>query len=86
SNVLGVFGLSRDTDERQLDSIFGDFGQLEKCIIIHDRQNGRSRGFGFVTFVSDEDAQRAREKLNGARIDGRNVRVDFSVTKRAHTP
>jgi len=49
-------------------------------------QTGRSRGFGFVTFEIVSAAEEARKETNGTEIDGRRVRVDYSVTKRPHTP
>ncbi|KAJ9575753.1 hypothetical protein L9F63_007399 [Diploptera punctata] len=47
---------------------------------------GRSRGFSFVYFESAEDAKVAKEQCTGMEIDGRRIRVDFSITQRAHTP
>jgi RNA recognition motif-containing protein len=41
-----------------------------------DRQTGRSRGFGFVTFADDANADRAREQLDGTQLDGRTIKVD----------
>lgn len=49
-------------------------------------QTGRSRGFAFIYFESMEDAKAAKESCNGIEIDGRRIRVDFSITQRAHTP
>ena len=49
-------------------------------------QTGRSRGFGFVYFDNREDAEEAKERANGMELDGRRIRVDFSITKRPHTP
>jgi RNA recognition motif-containing protein len=49
------------------------FGAVEEAIVIQDRNTGRSRGFGFVTFVDPESAAKV---LNGAphELDGRQVR------------
>jgi RNA recognition motif-containing protein len=44
--------------------------------VITDRETGRSRGFGFVTFEDDQSASRAVEELNGSTLDGRTIRVD----------
>ena len=66
--------------------VFGRYGHIEEVTIVYDRKTGRSRGFGFVTFEDQEDAREARDAVSGMEIDGRAVRVDFSVTKRAHTP
>ena len=61
------------------------YGKVEKCVVVMDRDR-RPRGFAFVTFDSVDSAAEARDKLNGKEIDGREVRVDYSVTKRAHSP
>jgi len=86
SNVLGVFGMSTSTDERTFESFMSKYGELKKAVIVYDQKTGRSRGFGFATYVEKEDAVEAREKINGKTIDGRELRVDFSITKRAHDP
>ena len=51
-----------------------------------DGKTGRSRGFAFIYFESVEDAKVAKEAMSNQKIDGRLVGVDFSITKRAHTP
>lgn len=76
SKKLFVGGLSWGTSEDTLYSSFEQFGQLEEAKIITDRETGRSRGFGFVTFVNDDDAQKAIESMNGAELDGRNLNVN----------
>ncbi|KAI7904726.1 uncharacterized protein BX663DRAFT_431143, partial [Cokeromyces recurvatus] len=86
SNILGVFGLSLRTLERDLEDVFSEFGSIEKVIIVYDHRSRRSRGFGFVYFKDQADATRARDALNGIEIDDRKIRVDYSVTHRPHTP
>merc|ERR1712226_727944 len=88
SNCLGVFGLSLYTTERELEKEFSKFGPLEKVTVVLDGKppTGRSRGFAFIYFESQEDAKAAKEAMSDQEIDGRRVRVDFSITKRAHTP
>jgi len=86
SKVVGVFGLNLDTTDRELRRVFEKYGKLEDAMIINDRKTGMSRGFGFVYFQRPEDAQVAKEETNGLEIDGKKIRVDFSVTKRPHTP
>lgn len=49
-------------------------------------QSGRSRGFCFVYFENYEDAKVAKDQCTGMEIDGRRIRVDYSITQRAHTP
>merc|ERR1719266_2977292 len=86
STCLGVFGLSLYTTEKELEKEFSRFGPLERCTIVLDGKTGRSRGFAFVYFESQEDAKAAKEAMCDQEIDGRRIRVDFSITKRPHTP
>lgn len=86
NECLGVFNLNPDTTDRQVDDLFSRHGRLRDVTLIYDRMNGRSRGFGFVTFERLSDAREARNRCNGVSIDGRTIRVDFSATQRPHTP
>ncbi|GFW76114.1 hypothetical protein TNCV_2057611 [Trichonephila clavipes] len=86
SRCLGVFGLSVYTQERELQEVFGRYGPIEDIQVIYDAQSGRSRGFAFVYFEDTKDAEVAKDRCNDREIDGRKIRVDFSITKRAHTP
>eukprot|EP01132_Coremiostelium_polycephalum_P005309 gene5309-6614_t len=84
--VLGVFGLSPRTDERDLKQEFGRFGRIDHVDLIMDRKTGRSKCFGFVYFENKEDAVKAKEDCQGLEIDGRRIRTDFSATKKPHDP
>ncbi|KDQ08825.1 hypothetical protein BOTBODRAFT_555164 [Botryobasidium botryosum FD-172 SS1] len=86
SNVLGVFGLSIRTQERDLEDEFSRFGRVEKVTIVYDQRSDRSRGFGFIRMATVEDATRCITELNGAELNGRRIRVDYSVTDRPHAP
>merc|ERR1719245_1412400 len=86
NNCLGVFGLSLYTTERELEKEFSKFGPIEKLQVVLDGKTGRSRGFGFVYYESLDDAQAAKEAMCDPEIDGRRIRVDYSITKRPHTP
>merc|ERR1719385_480005 len=86
SKCVGVFGLSLYTTERELEKEFGKFGPLEKCQVVLDGHSGRSRGFAFIYFETIEDATEARNAMADTELDGKKIRVDFSITKRAHTP
>ncbi|XP_076671297.1 transformer 2 isoform X11 [Andrena cerasifolii] len=86
SRCLGVFGLSIFTTEQQIHHIFSKYGPVERVQVVIDAKTGRSRGFCFVYFESSEDAKVAKEQCTGMEIDGRRIRVDFSITQRAHTP
>ncbi|CAG7728998.1 unnamed protein product, partial [Allacma fusca] len=86
NKCLGVFGLDLRTRERHLKEVFSRYGQITDCTIILDVKSQRSRGFGFVYFATVEQARQAKVNCNGMKIEGKVIRVDFSVTQRAHTP
>uniref|UniRef100_A0A452FZC9 Transformer-2 protein homolog beta n=1 Tax=Capra hircus TaxID=9925 RepID=A0A452FZC9_CAPHI len=83
---LGVFGLSLYTTERDLREMFSKYGPIADVSIVYDQQSRRSRGFAFVYFENVDDAKEAKERANGMELDGCRIRVDFSITKRPHTP
>jgi cold-inducible RNA-binding protein len=72
---LFIGGLSWNTDTDSLRSHFTQFGPVEDAIVIRDRETGRSRGFGFVTYASDEAANAAVAACDGQDFDGRTIRV-----------
>ena len=61
-----------------LEALFKEFGELTDFVIITDRVSGRSKGFGFVTFVNEADAAKAVEALNNKEIDGRAIVVNVA--------
>ncbi|KAG6666245.1 hypothetical protein I3843_Q026200 [Carya illinoinensis] len=56
---LVVLGIPWDVDTEGLRDYMSKFGELEDCIVMKERSTGRSRGFGYVTFASVEDAKNA---------------------------
>ncbi|CAG8612767.1 1532_t:CDS:2 [Diversispora eburnea] len=86
SHVLGVFNLSLRTTEKDLQAIFERYGRVNQVTIVYDHRSDRSRGFGFVYMNSVEEASIAKDKTNGMEVNGRNMRVDYSLTQRPHTP
>ncbi|XP_075683400.1 transformer-2 protein homolog alpha [Rhinoderma darwinii] len=86
NKCVGVFGLSLYTTERDIREIFSRYGPLCAVNVVYDQRTGRSRGFAFVYFDRIEDSREAMEHANGMELDGRRIRVDYSITKRAHTP
>lgn len=56
-------------------ALFSKHGTVEKVSLITDRETGRPRGFGFVE-MSNSDAARAMQALNGADFDGRPLKVN----------
>lgn len=82
SNKLFVGGLSWDTNDEGLRAAFERFGPIVEAKVISDRDTGRSRGFGFVTFDAPADAQAAIEEMDGTTLDGRQVRVNVAQDRR----
>jgi len=79
---LFVGSLSWDTTDQSLMQAFEAFGEVREARVILDRNTGRSRGFGFVTYSRDEDAQNAIQQMNGAMLDGRSIRVNEAEERR----
>ena len=76
SKKLFVGGLAWATNDESLSAAFQEFGPVSEAQVILDRDTGRSRGFGFVTFENDGDAENAMKGLDGAELDGRRIRVN----------
>ena len=70
---LFVGGLSWGTDDEGLRQAFSKFGQISEAKVITDRETGRSRGFGFITFAADNDAMSAMSEMDGKELDGRTI-------------
>ncbi len=73
---LFVGSLAWATDSAGLRSAFERFGGIEEAQVISDRETGRSRGFGFVTFNDEGSAQQAVSEMNGTELDGRPIVVN----------
>ncbi|KAF7128446.1 hypothetical protein CNMCM5793_003176 [Aspergillus hiratsukae] len=73
---LFIGGLAWHTDDAALRQGFERFGQVEEAIVVKDRDTNRSRGFGFVRFSTDADADAAMDAMNNQEFDGRTIRVD----------
>jgi RNA recognition motif-containing protein len=82
SKKLFVGGLSWDTTDESLRAAFERFGPVIEAKVISDRDTGRSRGFGFVTFDAAADAEEAISEMDGGELDGRQVRVNEAQDRR----
>ena len=82
STKLYVGGLSYDTSDDGLREFFSSVGSVRSAEVIKDRDSGFSKGFGFVEMESDADAQKAINTLNGASLDGRQIKVDMAKPPR----
>jgi len=77
---LYVGKLDYNAEEKHIHDIFDNYGPVETVNIIKDRETGRSRGFAFVTFVNDDDLDKALE-ANGKDILGREIMVTHAKPK-----
>jgi RNA recognition motif-containing protein len=78
SKKLFVGSLSWDTNDHGLREAFAQFGEVTEAKVITDRDSGRSRGFGFVTFADEDAAEKAKSAMNETQLDGRTIRVDVA--------
>lgn len=81
SNRIFVGNLDWNLTTAELQELFEKYGEVTDCKIVTDRDTGRSRGFGFVTFAEDSAAEEARE-LDGTEIEGRTLRVNAAHDKK----
>lgn len=73
-----VGNLSWGTQGEDLANHFSQFGTVTDSVVLKDRETGRSRGFGFVTFEATEQADAAVSQMDGQDLDGRPVRVNLA--------
>jgi len=73
-----VGNLSWNTTDEILMQTFSQYGPVLDSIVMKDRETGRSRGFGFVTYGSADEANNAITNMDGQPLDGRQVRVNLA--------
>lgn len=76
-NKVYVGNLSYQTSPESLSAAFSAYGEVTDVKIIKDRETGRSKGFGFVTFSNDAEAK-ASLTLNGTMLDDRPIKVSIA--------
>jgi len=85
-NNLHVSGLSHKVDTRDLDAAFAKVGRVKKASVMYDPHTRESRGFGFVTMETGEEADAAIAALHGTELMGKIMTVDKARRGRARTP
>jgi hypothetical protein len=78
SAKIYVGNLSWNTNDDTLRQAFGSFGNIVDSIVMRDRETSRSRGFGFVTYQTQAEADFAIEKMNDTELEGRRIRVNIA--------
>ncbi|KAL7943009.1 hypothetical protein V8C42DRAFT_144991 [Trichoderma barbatum] len=83
---LFVTGIHPRLSEAEVSKMFEKYGEVEKCQIMRDPHTKESRGFGFVKMVTSEQAEAAREGLQGEVIEGRTMSIEKARRARPRTP
>lgn len=78
---LFIGSLAYSTTDDTLKAFFETIGEVESARVITDRDTGRSKGFGFVQYVADENNQKAVDQLDGKELDGRAINVSLARPK-----
>ncbi|KAK1651163.1 hypothetical protein QYE76_068968 [Lolium multiflorum] len=91
SRLVGTRGLSTEifvsrlsfyTTEEELKNIFSPFGAIEEARLVRDNQTGRPKGFGFVKYKSEMEAQKAVKAMDGRIIRGRLIFAEIAKEHR----
>ncbi|XP_039047627.1 29 kDa ribonucleoprotein A, chloroplastic-like, partial [Hibiscus syriacus] len=80
-NRVYVGNLSWGVDDLALETLFSEQGKVLEAKVVYDRESGRSRGFGFVTYNSSEEVDGAIKTFDGVELDGRPLRVSVAEAK-----
>ncbi|KAF5536857.1 RNA-binding protein [Fusarium napiforme] len=83
---LFVTGIHPKLSEAEVSKMFEKYGDVEKCQIMRDPHTKESRGFGFVKMVTSEQAEAAKEGLQGEQIEGRTLSIEKARRARPRTP
>lgn len=81
SQNLFVGSLAYATTDDSLKAHFEQVGPVVSARVVTDRDSGRSKGFGFVEFESEDDNQKAIDQLDGKELDGRTINVSLARPK-----
>ncbi|KAI3520258.1 hypothetical protein L1887_09556 [Cichorium endivia] len=81
TNKVYVGNLAWSVDNLALETLFQEQGNVMEARVVYDRDSGRSKGFGFVTYGSEEEVNKAIDSLDGLSVDGRNIRVTVAEAK-----
>lgn len=70
-----VGNLPFSATNEKLKEIFAKFGEITEAVVIVNKFSGRSKGFGFVTFANDADADKAMAEMHDKELEGRKITV-----------
>lgn len=78
SRKIYIGNLEYSTTESELADLFRSYGTIESVNIPINRYNGKARGFGFITFASEQEAEHAAVEMNGQEFKSRQLQVNFA--------
>ena len=81
-----VGNLSYTVQESDLDTAFGEYGEVASVSLITDRQSGQSKGFGFLEMPNNSEADKALKALNGTPFMGRPLKANQAEVKKTEKP
>lgn len=76
-----VGNLNYNLKEEELAELFSQYGEVVSVKIVKDQETGRAKGFGFVEMADESEGAEAIEKLDGADVRGRNIKVNQAKPK-----
>jgi len=86
ASKLFVGGLPYSTTDDELQDVFAAHGKVVSAKVITDRETGRSKGFGFVEFETDDEAQAAMKALHDSELGGRRILVNEARPQEQRPP
>ena len=78
---LLIRNLDRETTEVEVKTLFQEYGTVQSCVLVMDKETGKSKGFGFVEMPKVGEAKAAMISVNGKTVDGNRLRVKKSTAK-----
>lgn len=83
---LFIGSLAWGTDADSLRDAFAKYGEVTDSFVCRDRETGRSRGFGFITYSDEACTQSAIDEMDGYNLDGRSIKVDRASDRPSSRP
>ncbi len=78
---LLIRNLPRTLSEKELKELFENYGQVQSCTLVTEKDSDKSKGFGFIEMPKAGEAKSAMKNLNGSDIDGNKIRVKKAEQK-----
>ena len=76
-----IRNLDRETTEQELQTIFEEHGKVQSCVVIKEKSNGLSKGFGFVEMPKSGEAKVAVKNLNDSILGANKIRDKYAEDK-----